>query len=426
MSVSLYLRSKGYLPTKISRCKEGEKLEYYSPFSPGEKSPSFFVTADYKYYCFSSGHGGNVYELCKRLENKDYKEAKRTIDCISFKDSEIRDFENLKQKIKKVHHKTTSAIASKHIFKESRSLVKSHKNYLRERGINASIAENYLESIYYLRNGNKTPSGKYFFDIGWKTSKKDSYEIASGNDRFRFKSCIGEKAINYYPATIKKEMRVDEVAVFESMFDYLSSFELPDLSDCLRYYDIIILNTNSLVKQYIGRLTSYYKHFHLFVDNDRSGNEVVALFQEYADQEPIHVYDRRAATFPGHKDLNEYIVELKKHEGRLNVSFDYTYSRKDPRALFKAYIVYNESTSEHLPEDRPIVNNYSMDTEKERQMGKSLSYNETGEYLLAYYPGFKRLFDEVMHKKMKGKIKSVSFYFNQLKIGDNTILWMDD
>ena len=162
------------------------------------------------------------------------------------------------------------------------------ENYLRDRGIDISIAQKYLEVVQF----HHKEKGTKYFGLGLKNESGD-YEIRNA----KLKTVVGNKDITFIKGRGEDSTAV---AVFEGMTDflsYLSEKKEPHLKN-----DVIILNSVKLVeraKKYITKKD--YQKVYTFFDNDTAGEKAQKSFSELKnDIKPCNYIYRNF------KDYNEF------------------------------------------------------------------------------------------------------------------------
>jgi len=267
--------------TEYLGVEEKEKEFFiYSPFRQ-EKTPSFKINPNKNtWYDFGTGEGGTILDLIAKLENISIRDAVKR----------LREIANDTEPTKECRYKAIRRPISKEQQKKHIKILKQQKlqnkaliSYLQERKINTSIAEHYLEELYY------TINDKRYFGIAFKNDS-DGYEIRNKY----FKGAIGKKDIT----TIAGEKR-KEVIIFEGMMDFLSYLTIKDI--CIPITDCIILNSIALVSNVIAELKRY-EIIKLALDNDQAGTQATKHIQEqYPYAQDVRNY------YKNHKDLNDFL-----------------------------------------------------------------------------------------------------------------------
>src|SRR5699024_11390623 len=95
------------------------------------------------------------------------------------------------------------------------------------------------------------------------------------------------------------------IAVFESMFDYLSALKL----DWVKEHDhVIVLNSTALVSALRKELGGYasLREIDCYFDNDTSGDMATTTLELFASKNNIRFRDMRSS-YKEVKDINEHL-----------------------------------------------------------------------------------------------------------------------
>lgn len=283
----------GYLP--VRKDKGGVEWVYNSPFR-NEKEPSLFVNIKKNVWNDFGDIGGNLLDFIMRHENTDFKDALNFLDRLYSK----TDFKA--HTAIKTQKRTQSSSEEETLVLDVVLPLKSPilENYLRERGLNVSIARKYLEVV----NFHKVETGTRYFGLGLKNLSGD-YEVRNP----KLKTVLGKKDISYIEGKQKGRGEAPSaVAVFEGMTDFLSY--LTDKKQPNLESDVIILNSTKLAeraKELIKK--NDYQKVYTFFDNDKAGKEADRAFSEL-DKEIVscnHIYE-------SFKDYSEYWENLTKRQ----------------------------------------------------------------------------------------------------------------
>ncbi|WP_312322047.1 toprim domain-containing protein [Soonwooa sp.] len=154
--------------------------------------------------------------------------------------------------------------------------------YLKSRKLESQISE--LKEIHYELNGRN------YFGIGFKNDS-GGYEIRNPH----IKICLGKKEIT----TI--ENNSNTLRIFEGFTDYLS-FKILEKQLEKSPSDYLILNSVSMINRATD-LVKTYPNIELYLDNDRTGNEVTEILnRRFPEAEDCRIL------YPNHKDLNEFLT----------------------------------------------------------------------------------------------------------------------
>jgi hypothetical protein len=259
----------GYLPQKIS----GYDLWFLSPFTT-EKTPSFKINQRInRWYCHSSGFGGNTLDFVVKKSGCSISEALtylKDFDVFFSFHQQENNFEITEEK----KYSITSV-----------SKIKSYAliEYLSHRRIRNSEVINKLSQVNYEING------KSFYAIGFKNDR-GGWEIRNKY----VKICLNQKDITLIKNNSNK------LLVFEGFFDYLSHIQFFD--ELKNDSDYLILNSISLLKKSESIFLNYTE-IDLYLDNDLKGKETTLdLLTKYKNA------NDKSDLYAGHKDLNEFLM----------------------------------------------------------------------------------------------------------------------
>jgi hypothetical protein len=168
--------------------------------------------------------------------------------------------------------------------------------YLGGRGINAALAERYLQEVHYRFEG------KPFSALAFRNDK-GGYEMRSTG---WFKGALPPKTMTFlHPEKLPSSAAI---AVFEGIIDYLSA---------LTYYGkmeaetpVLILNSVVTEKAATQKIQSLgVRKVHLYLDRDEVGKKLVERFRELLSG--MEVMDQ-SRLYVGHKDFNAFLVARQK------------------------------------------------------------------------------------------------------------------
>lgn len=285
ISLSYYLKEQGYLPAR----KVGIQLAYHSPFRK-EEDPSFFVN-DQKgvWYDHGEGKGGTVIDLAMQLHNLSLSEVIRHFNRGNFSKGRKEDAtDEIKKEIATVEVLQVQALGKNQALTD----------YLESRGIyQEAIKSGILKEVYYKININDAE--KRYFGVGWQ-NEASGWEVSSKYSKI----CLLGKGIS---KTFKSALNpnIGKIAVFESMFDYLSALKL----DWVKEHDhVIVLNSTALVSAFrkeLGKYTSL-REINCYFDNDKSGDIATKMLELFASKNNIQFRDMRSS-YKEVKDINEHL-----------------------------------------------------------------------------------------------------------------------
>jgi len=165
-----------------------------------------------------------------------------------------------------------------------------------ERGIDTCLASKFLKEIHY----STAQDGKHFFAAGLENTK-GGYEIRNPY----FKGTVPENTKSI--SLVKTTEGNRKIVCFEGMLDFLSYGTLLGLKKDENY---LILNSVSFTEKAAEMIKKgAYSSIKTFFDNDTAGQKATEFFKsEFPFAEPQN------AVYAQKKDLNEFIMELKKTE----------------------------------------------------------------------------------------------------------------
>lgn len=267
------LGKMGIQPEKIN----GVNIWYLSPFII-EKTPSFKVNQKInRFYCHSSGMGGNSVDLIVKKFGCSISEALTYLADSNLSFSFQQQILNPPKTQSKANEILVTKIQTiQHI---------ALKQYLNIRNITKPEIRNLLKEIHYSVNNRN------FFGLGF-ANDSGGWELRSKYS----KNCIGSKDIRL----IKNDCTI--LRVFEGFMDYLSFLQINNES-VITGSDYLILNSVTMISKNTPILKAY-KVLELFLDNDTTGNK----YTEQILEEFKNAVDVRG-TYSNYKDLNESISE---------------------------------------------------------------------------------------------------------------------
>jgi len=279
ISIAGYLHSLGYSPVR----RQGANLWYKSPLRE-ETEASFKVNTERNlWYDFATGKGGNIIALAAELYASDH--VPYLLEMMARQAPHVRpvSFSFPRQSPSELSFQQLEVTPL-----SSPALL----SYLRERGINTSLAKRECREVHYLTGG------KPYFAIAFP-NMAGGYEVRNKY----FKGCIAPKDIT---RIWQRGEPKEDCHLFEGFMDYLSFLTLrqaghPD-HPALDGQDYIVLNSVSNLSKALRPLGDY-ERIHCFLDNDRAGLEALREIQrEYGlrVRDASHVYS-------GYKDLNDYL-----------------------------------------------------------------------------------------------------------------------
>jgi DNA primase len=275
-----YLEKLGYQPEKIRR--NGTDFWYLSPLRDERTASFHIIQTENKWYDFGLMTGGDMIDFCLRYYRcsiLELLERWRT-------DSSYRQWKIFDASL----HEGRSASVSKLQIKEVRNIYAYPlKNYLHERAIPVSVAEQYCREVSY------EISGCSYYGIGFKNDA-GGWELRNKN----FKQSSSPKDITTL------HFGAPSVQVFEGFMDFLS-YQVLHLYQEPATTDFVVLNGAGLFDRALPFLERY-ERVGLWLDRDVTGK----TYTEYALS--LGPRFRDESNFYGeHKDLNDWLI----HKGEV-------------------------------------------------------------------------------------------------------------
>lgn len=272
-----YLSKLGYSPTKIRNVD----YWYLSPLRD-ERTPSFKVNTKLnRWYDHGLGKGGNLIDFGILYHNCTAGEFIQKIGTVfSFHQPVL-------QHPKQAVTEPKITILQDFII-SSFSLIK----YLEQRKIPVAIAWQYCREVRYGLND------KIYYGIGFKNDA-GGYEIRNQY----FKAGSSPKGITTFNNGAK------EVSVFEGFTDFLSFLTMHQ-NQPIKDTDFLILNSVSFFEK-ARTFLEEHEVIKLYLDRDATGQNysryALSLSEKYKDESNL---------YKGHKDLNEWLVNLGNNTKR--------------------------------------------------------------------------------------------------------------
>lgn len=274
IAIAAYLQSCGITPVRV----QGNSLWYLSPLRT-ESEPSFKVNQSRnEWYDFGLGKGGNIVSLAMQLHGT---------DSVAYALNAISNAPNLKP--------LSFSFRQRESFDNFEDItVKPLGNvallqFLAERRILASLAQQACQEVYYKHNG------KPYFAIAFG-NEQGGYELRNKY----FKGCFAPKAVTAI------DNGTTSCCLFEGFMDYLSYMVLKQRNNpapsIMKERDYFILNSTNNTPKLLDRL-SKYERIYCYLDNDESGmRTTIDIQQRYGAK----VSDQ-SVHYRGYKDLNDYL-----------------------------------------------------------------------------------------------------------------------
>lgn len=302
-----YLASEGIQPAHSTH--GGRFYWYHSPIREWDSKPSLKVdTLNNTWYDYGSGLFDH--EKFRRLpdlviahKNVTFSEVLRILEYKNLGNPSLFATTSTQTPQNKTIHHQNRSKPQKKPQTTSVELVKVADlqnphliSYLEGRGINADIAAQYVQEVYF-----KLPQKQScLFAIGWPSGQGFDCRVEKGD--FSFKGFVGQgKDI----ACINMESGISEnIAVFEGWMDFLSFLTQKNITD-FKHPAIIMFSVSQRKKALARIRQAGAKRLFLFLDNDDSGRDTTDFFTVALAQE-MQVIDR-SGLYQGFKDYNERI-----------------------------------------------------------------------------------------------------------------------
>ena len=275
ISIKNYLAQQGFYPAK----EHNGYGMYKSPFR-NEKTPSFKV--DYNanlWHDFGSGEGGSIIDLVMKMKQCSLTQAIAHLE-------EKADFPF---KIKTAFSSPAESVERIKLLRTEQSLPLHLSNYLRERGISAEVAAEYLTAVYYRVNGREYSALGFKNDAG-------GFELRNPY----FKGCYPPKAITTL------DHQSNSCKLFEGFMDLLSYLTLyPIKEKSILPESMVVLNSINNLEKAVSFL-SKHTQIYAYLDNDEAGKS--ALLKLKNRGLPVTDCSKMYAEY---KDLNDFLIRLK-------------------------------------------------------------------------------------------------------------------
>lgn len=276
-----YLAGLGFVPS--ARHSRGKYYAFISPFRPEERTPSFKIEKGTNHWVdFGKTDGktnGNIIDF--------------GVTYFRCSVSDFLDGLNQNLALPQVIHSTPPKQKEEVLqVLASRPLKNKYLlSYMMSRGISKNMTETWCKEVdYSLYNRTYTAIGFRNDKGGWDL-RNPANKHASVPKHFRSILPGGARAIH----------------VFEGFMDFLSFLSIPAFRarEPMAY---LVLNSVHLFERSIPILDGY-ETVKLYLDHDDTGRKItqqaVALGSKYQDESKL---------YNGYKDMNEYLVNLKKDQ----------------------------------------------------------------------------------------------------------------
>lgn len=288
--LSEILAKMGYKPASTKQ----HNLWYHSPFRD-ERTPSFHVNQTKNvWYDHGEGMGGNaVGFICTYLQHQNQPHT--TADALRWLSSNAQHIPKLPRPRVAIAPPEISFALQRVSSLQTRYLTE----YIKERGINLSIAKTYLREVdFYHAETRKT-----FKALGFR-NVENGFELRNK----AFKGSIAPKDISFIRGS---ETSGAAIHIFEGIFDYLAA--LMHQKNKRFKDDVIILNSITNIGKAFPYIENHtYSTIFTWFDNDRAGMKALNSFKAFSAPLEINILQMNHIYAP-HKDVNAWhIATLKK------------------------------------------------------------------------------------------------------------------
>lgn len=266
-----YLTKLGFIPTKI----RDDNYWYHSPFR-NDRTPSFKVNRKInRWYDFGEGCGGSIIDFAIRYNNCTIAEFLKSlelnyIDLVS--PHQARPVaSNLSQNEDRIQVTKIGLLSSYGLI-----------NYLSQRRITISIADNYCKQVGY------TTGNKNYHAIGF-VNNSAGWELR--NPYFKGSSSPKDFTLLNPGKPI--------LCVFEGFMDFLSFLVV--IPEAQESYSFLVLNSLAFFEK-AKPLMETYDSIWLFLDNDAPGRNCCLYAQSISSR-----YLDKSSLYQKYKDLNEWL-----------------------------------------------------------------------------------------------------------------------
>jgi hypothetical protein len=302
LSLPDLLEKLGHTPSKVT--KGGYELWYPSPFRK-EKDASFhtsFIGGKWIWNDFGD-KGGTVVDFAMRYAN-----AHSISDALAFLDqhtpgaawpnpkaSDLFSFHQQphREAVENFSHDRQLQLIEAKPISSSAIL-----NYLRNRGIPAELAHQYLVEVRY----QNTAVGKPFYGFGMR-NESDGFEVRVALPNNKFKSAINARDITVIPGSMSGE---GSVSLFEGMTDFLSLLVIQGKSRLLG--DAIIMHSLSSHSRTVDFLKYRpYREIRTYLDNNQAGEKGTNRLKEDLGAAVVSY----SGSFLPYEDLNDALKSMR-------------------------------------------------------------------------------------------------------------------
>jgi DNA primase len=292
-----YLHQLGYMPEKVS----GGEYWYLSPLRV-ETNPSFKVDTNRNiWYDHGLGKGGTLIDFGLLFHKCSLPSL---LNILSGTNDQAFSFHPPLLPTQKNRQQTELKLE---IIKAEPLVNHSLLAYVLRRGVSLEVAGKYLQQITY------RTAEREFTALGFKNNA-GGYELRSVS----FKGSSSPKD----STLIMGSKTAHTLVVFEGMFSFLSYLEikesLPAFTEKMNAdedpvlakpeSDYLVLNSLAFLEKR-REMMEHYSKINLYLDSDKAGVEATQKALHWSEK-----YKDKSFLYNGHKDLNDYLVHLKKQK----------------------------------------------------------------------------------------------------------------
>jgi hypothetical protein len=293
-----YLSGLGFEPAKI----RGVDYWYHSPFRE-ERTPSFKVNTDLNvWYDHGTGEGGSILDLGARLHQSTLHEF---LEKLSQGNHNKVSIHHQHLPIAKPENKLEVISVIPLI---SPGLIQ----YLNSRGIDMETASKYCKEVEF-RIGPRMYSAVGF------PNQSGAYELRNS----WFKGSSSPKDISFINNNTEK------LSILEGFMDFLSAVQIEhsDFRKLIKDSDFLILNSLRLLNRCLPLIKSH-NEVSLLLDNDLAAKEAKETLKNKGVQ-----FNDASTLYSQHKDVNEYLIAIKKTKQAKDIEHTEDIPRKRSRGM---------------------------------------------------------------------------------------------
>lgn len=301
LSLPDLLAKLGHTPSKVT--KGGNELWYPSPFR-NEKDASFhtsFIGGKWIWNDFGD-IGGTIVDFAMRQWNcRTISEALAHLD--QYAPGITRS--ETKPDLFSFHQQSHSEAVENFSHDRQLQLIETKPissiailNYLRDRGIPADLAHQYLVEVRY----QNAAVGKPFYGFGMR-NESDGFEVRVALPNNKFKSAINARDITVISGSTPSD---GSVSLFEGMTDFLSLLVMQGKNRLPG--DAIIMHSLSSHQRTVDYIKSHpYREIRTYLDNNQAGKKGTHRLKEDLGSAVVSF----SGSFEPYEDLNDALRSLR-------------------------------------------------------------------------------------------------------------------